>query len=234
MPLSRKQFVSAAALGVSAAAVGLEPLTAKAQSRAPVHFHILTSSEYDNAGMMRVLNGGGANKQVFQSVDPLLIAPGIASLYMHMQNSMNAYQFSLGAGHLSTLGVILGPSIVLALNDSVWKKYGFGSAFKLADTNAYYAASSNLDLNASADDPNGIYQDWSAQAVMKRGGNFFVCHNAMTGVAAVIASKVSGATPASVLSDFEKNVLPGFIVVPAGVASVQQAQETGWKPFPII
>jgi len=234
MPLSRKQFVSAAALGVSAAAVGLEPLTAKAQSRAPVHFHILTSAEYNNAAMMNVLNGGGQNKQVFQSVDPLLIAPGIASLYMHMQNSMNAYQFSLGAGNLSTLGVILGSSIVLALNDSVWKKYGFGPAFKLADTNAYYAASSNLDLGASPDDPNGVYQDWSAQAVMKRGGNFFVCHNAMTGIAAVIASKMPGATVAGVLSDFEKNVLPGFIVVPAGVAAIQQAQEAGWKPFPIL
>jgi intracellular sulfur oxidation DsrE/DsrF family protein len=234
MPLSRKQFVSAAALGVSAAAIGLEPAAAAAPGRAPVHFHILTPSQYNRAAMMSVLNGGGANKQVFQSVDPLLIAPGIASLYMHMQNSMNAYEFSLGAGKLSTLGVILGPSIVLALNDSVWKKYGFGKAMKLAATNAYYAASSNLNLSASADDPNGIYQDWSAQAVLKRGGKFFVCHNAMTGVAMVVSSKMPGTTPAGVLADFEKNVLPGFIVVPAGVASVQQAQEHGWKPFPII
>lgn len=233
MPLSRKQFVSAAALGVSAAAIGLET-PAQAQERANVHFHILTSSQYDHAAMMRVLRGGGANKQVFQAVDPLVIAPGIASLYMHMQNSMNAYEFSLGAGKLSTLGVILGPSIVLALNDNVWKKYGFGNAFKLAPNNAYYKASSNLSLSASPDDPNGIYQDWSAQAVMKRGGKFFVCHNAMTGIAAVIASKMTGATPAGVLADFEKNVLPGFLVVPAGVASVQQAQQYGWKPFPII
>jgi hypothetical protein len=234
MPLSRKQFVSAAAIGVSAAAVGLDPLAAGAQARAPVHFHILTSSQYNRAAMMSALNGGGANKQVFQSVDPLLIAPGIASLYMHMQNSMNAYEFSLGAGKLSTLGVILGPSIVLALNDSAWKKYGFGKAMKLAPTNAYYAASSNLDVSASPDDPTGIYQDWSAQAVMKRGGKFFVCHNAMTAVAAVVSSKVPGTTPAGVLADFEKNVLPGFIVVPAGVAAIQQAQQHGWKPFTII
>lgn len=234
MPLSRKQFVSAAALGVSAAAIGLEPAAAAAPGRAPVHFHILTPSQYNRAAVMRVLNGGGSNKQVFQSVDPIVIAPGIASLYMHMQNSMNAYEFSLGTGKLSTLAVILGSSIVLALNDNVWKKYGLGKAFKLADTNAYYAAGSNLNLNASADDPNGVYQDWSAQAVMKRGGKFFVCHNAMTGIAALLSMKKPGTTPAGILADFEKNMLPGFMIVPAGVAAVQQAQEHGWKPFPII
>lgn len=234
MPLSRKQFVSAAALGVSAAAIGLEPAAAAAPGRTPVHFHILTPSQYNRATMMRVLNGGGANKQVFQSVEPIVIAPGISSLYMHMQNSMNAYQFSLGAGKLSTLGVLIGPSIVLALNNSMWKKYSFGKAFNLDASNDYYNASSNLSLSASPDDPNGVYQDWSAQAVLKRGGSFFVCHNAMTGIAAVTSSKIPGTTPASVLADFEKNVMAGFIVVPAGVAAVQQAQEHGWKPFPII
>jgi len=233
MPLSRKQFVSATALGISAAAIGLEA-KAQAQERTPLSFHILKPAQYDRAATLRILKDGGAHKQVFQSVSPLVIAPGIASLYIHMQNSMNAYEFSMGLGKLSTLGVVLGPSIILALNDAMWTKYGFGDAFKLDATNDYYKAISNLNLGASPDDPTGIYQDWSAQAVLKRGGKFFVCHNAMTGVAAVMASKMTGATPAGVLADFEKNVLPGFTVVPAGVASVQQAQEHGWKPFAII
>ncbi len=233
MSLSRKQFVSATALGISAAAIGLET-TADAQQRAPVHFHILKPTQYDRAGMLRTLKSGGPNKQVFQSVSPLVAAPGIASLYIHMQNSMNAYEFSMGTGNLSTLAVVLGPSIILALNDSMWKKYGIGKAFDLSPTNAYYKASSNLNLHAAPDDPQGIYQDWSGQAVLKRGGKFFVCHNAMTAVAFVIGSKMLGATPAGVLVDFEKNVLPGFLVVPAGVASVQQAQQYGWKPFTII
>ncbi len=234
MPLSRKQFVSATALGISAAAIGLEPSAAQAQERAPVSFHILKPSQYDRAAVMSILKGGGAHKQVFQSVSPLTVAPGIASLYIHMQNSMNAYQFSMGTGKLSTLAVVLGSSVILALNDTIWKKYGFGKAFNLDATNDYYKASSNLNLSAAPDDPKGIYQDWSGQAVLKRGGKFFVCHNAMTAVAFVVASKMPGATVAGVLADFEKNVLPGFIVVPAGVASVQQAQEYGWKPFPII
>ncbi|HEX5274264.1 MAG TPA: hypothetical protein VFW34_03235 [Candidatus Rubrimentiphilum sp.] len=234
MPLSRKQFVSATALGISAAAIGLEPAVAEAQGRAPVSFHILKPTQYDRAAVLSVLKSGGAHKQVFQSVTPLVVAPGIASLYIHMQNSMNAYQFSMGAGKLSTLGVVLGPSIILALNDAMWKKYGIGKAFNLDATNDYYKAGSSLNLSAAPDDSKGIYQDWSAQAVLKRGGKFFVCHNAMTAIAFVIASKIPGATPGGVLADFEKNVLPGFIVVPAGVAAIQQAQEYGWKPFPVM
>ncbi|HZY99989.1 MAG TPA: hypothetical protein VFE36_10480 [Candidatus Baltobacteraceae bacterium] len=79
------------------------------------------------------------NKQTFQSVTPLAIA-GVASLYLHMQNRINAYEFSygMGAGSLATLGILTGPSIVYALNDDVWKKYGFGTAFTLAATNVYY------------------------------------------------------------------------------------------------
>lgn len=234
MPLSRKQFVSATALGISAAAVAGVDAPASAEPRTPIHFHVLKPAEYNRAAMLRTLKGGGANKQVFQSVSPLLIAPGVASLYLHIQNSMNAYEFSMGTGPLSTLAVLVGPSIIFALNDNMWTKYGFGKAFNLAATNDYYKADSDLSLRAAPDDPNGIYQDWSAQAILKRGGKFFVCHNAMTAVAAAFSKNVTGGTPAGTLAEFMKNVLPGILVVPAGVASVQQAQSYGWKLYPII
>ncbi|MDQ6767792.1 MAG: hypothetical protein M3Z41_08290 [Candidatus Eremiobacteraeota bacterium] len=234
MTISRKNFISATALGVSAAALANLDTVANADvERAPIHFHILKQNEYDKALMMQKLTIDRDHKQVFESVSPLIIAPGVASIYIHMQNAINAYQFSLGLGQLATLGVFIGPSIAFALTDAMWTKYGFGKAFAMAPTNVYYKADSNLDLNAAPDDAHGVYQDWSAQAVLKRGGQFFVCHNAMTGIALVTGMK-TGADPKSVLADFEKNVLPGFQVVPAGVAAVQQAQELGWKLYPII
>ena len=121
--------------------------------------------------MLKTLTQSSDHKQVFQSVSPTIIVPGLSSLYLHMQNSMNAYQFSLGLGNLSTLGVLIGPSIVFALTDAMWTKYGIGKALgsDLAATNIYYKATSNLDSGASPDDPKGLYQDWSAQAVLKRG-----------------------------------------------------------------
>lgn len=236
MPLSRKHFVTAAALGVSAAALrGNADAAAPSDQRVPIHFHVLKPNEYNHGLMLKKLSTSNKNKQVFQSVSPLVIAPGVASLYLHMQNSLNAYQFSfgMGPGSLSTLGVLIGPSIVFALNDATWKKYNIGGALNLAATNIYYRATSNLKTSASADDPNGMYQDWSAQAIMKRGGMFMVCHNAATAVAASFAQK-SGKSPQAVLSDFVKNLLPGFQLVPAGVGAVQAAQELGWKIYPII
>jgi hypothetical protein len=239
MPLSRKHFIAATALGMSAAAYAdLSAAADAAVERAPISFHVLKPGEFDKAAMLSTLTVNSQHKQVFQSVVPLIIAPGIASLYMHMQNSMNAYQFSLGLGNLSTLGVIIGPSIVLGLNDAMWKKYGFGQGLGkdlgLAASNVYYQASSNLDPSADPDDPKGLYQDWSAQAVLKRGGQFFLCHNAMSGVAMLVAMKMNTGDPKAILAEWEKNVLPGFQVVPAGVAAMQQAQENGWKPFSII
>jgi len=238
MPLTRKHFLSAAAAGASIATLASASTADAADAgdmRSLVKFHNLKPGEYDAAAMLKTLAQSSDHKQVFQSVSPIIIVPGLASLYLHMQNSMNAYQFSLGLGNLSTLAVLIGPSIVFALTDAMWTKYGIGKALgsDLAATNIYYKATSNLDSGASPDDPNGLYQDWTAQAVLKRGGSFFVCHNAATGIAMVLASKMGG-DPKVALSDFEKNLLPGFQMVPAGVAAVQQAQENGWKPFPIL
>jgi hypothetical protein len=232
MRISRKGFVSAAALGLSAATL---PSESAAQSAQPsgLHFHVLKPTEFERAAMMRVLQSSKSNKQVFQSVSPLQVA-GVASVYLHMQNSMNAFEFSLeqGPGSLATLAVLTGPSIVFSLSNAMWQKYGFGDAFKLAATNTYYTAKS-LRRTASPDDPDGIYQDWSAQAVLHRGGAFMVCHNAMTAVAGLIAQK-AGLQAAAVLAEFERSTLPGFLVVPAGVATTQLAIEHGWAPYPII
>lgn len=236
MPISRKNFVGAAALGLSAASLSkVTPALAQdSDERTPLHFHILKQHEFDHAQMLQTLTLAKPHKQVFQNSINLLLVPGVAQLYIHMQNSMNAHEFSMGFGRgsLATLGVLMGPAVVLALNDAVWKKYGIGNAFKLASTNMYYKATSNLKLTGSPDDPSSVYQDWSAQAVMARGGKFMVCHNAMTAVAAMTAQK-AGSTPQAVLADFEKGVLPGFQVVPAGVAAVQLAQQHGYTLFAV-
>jgi hypothetical protein len=181
LPISRKHFVAATALGISS--VALKPTASPAAQGSPLHFHILKPGEYDYARMLRTLRVNKRNKQVFQSVSPLTVA-GTASLYLHMQNSMNAFEFSygMGRGSLATLGILTGPSVAYALADAMWAKYGFGAAFNLAATNVYYRATS-LKETRSPDDPDSIYQDWSAQAVLHRGGSFMVCHNALTGVA---------------------------------------------------
>lgn len=231
MPLSRRQFVAAATLGACGTAIGTALPATAAQEPPSAHFHVLKPAEFDRQAVMNTLMIRKPHKQVFQDSGALELAPGLASLYLHMQNSMNAHDFSFafGKGSLATLGVLMGPAVVLALDDSMWKKYNIGSALKLASTNVYYRARS-LKFTGSPDDPDSIYQDWSAEAILHRGGAFMVCHNAMT-FAAGLLSQGGGSSPQTVLSDFEKHVLPGFQVVPAGVAMVQLAQQHGWTLF---
>ncbi len=231
MTISRKHFVTATALGITVAALNDDSVASAEPS--PLHFHVLRAGEYDRAAMLAAIESSKNNKQVFQSVGALTVA-GVPSLYLHMQNSLNAFEFSygMGRGSLATLAVLTGPSIAYALNDDVWRKYGIGAAFNLAPTNVYYKASS-LQESGPPDDPVTIYQDWSAQAVMHRGGAFMVCHNAMTAVAALLSQK-AGTSPAAALDEFVRGVLPGFLVVPSGVAAVQLALERGWQLYPII
>lgn len=60
-----------------------------------------------------------------------------------------------------------------------------------------------------------------------------VCHNAMT-VAAESFARTTGESSQSILDRFTSNILPGFQIVPAGVAATQLALENGWHPYPVI
>jgi len=233
MELTRKSFVAAAGLGLAAPFAGGNAIASVTPQESPLHFHVLGRHEYDSAAMLSTIASPKTQKQVFLSINPLLLA-GNASLYVHMQNSMNAFEFSFGQGpgSLATLGIVSGPSTVYGLNDAMWTKYGFGAALNLAPTNVYYRAKS-LAANGAPDDPNAIYQDWSAQAVLRRGGSFMLCHNAMTFVASLVAPG-RGMTTQAVLSEFERNVQPGFLVVPAAVAAMQLALEHGWNSYEVI
>lgn len=250
MNLSRKQFLATAALGMAGAAVtsaqttSLAPPAPKSSDCAPapqpgLHFHILRPDEYNHAAMMQTAQASHPHKQVFVTSALEEIRPGLASLYLHMQNSLNAFQFSMsgGPGSLGTLGVLMGSAVLLALNDAMWGKYPFGPSLKLHEANGmpalrnvYYHATSKLDPKAAADDTAGMYQDWSAQAVLARGGKFWVCHNALTGASHQFAGKMK-LNPDEVLAEWKKNFLPGYQWIPAGVGGAQLAQDNGWKLF---
>lgn len=190
---------------------------------------------YDYAGMMATLRVATPHKQVFPataaSVQP---SSDIAVIFMHMQFALNGFEFSLpgGARRLATLGVFSGPSVVFSLNDTMWQTYAIGERFGLAETNVYYRATSDLDPHAPPDDPKGMYQDWSGQAVLKRGGALMVCHNALTYFAADCAMRREK-DPAVVLKDWMANMLPGFSIVPSGIMAMQLAAENGWKIYPV-
>lgn len=233
-PVGRKTFLSGTVLASVAALAAcknrarIEPAAGAAE-----FYAVLNPDQYDYRGMMAALRVANPHKQVF-SASTALVQPGpnYAVLFAHMQFAMNGYDFSLAprAGKLATVGVLNGSAVIFGLNDALWEKYGLGKRFKLEGTNVYYNAKSNLDPKASPNDPSGLYQDWSAQAVLKRGGSFMVCHNSLTKLAHECAA-ASGSNVRVVLAEMIRGLLPGFRLVPAGVTAVQLAQEHGWKLY---
>lgn len=234
--VARKTFIGVTALAASASALagckGRASLR-RDQRVGRIVYPVLTPDRYDYAAMMAKIRTSNPHKQLFPGIAAAVQpSTNTAILYLHMQFAMNSYQFSIPRGaKLATLGVLTGTGVAFSLNDDMWQKYGFGPRFDLADTNVYYRATSNLDPLAAPDDPKGLYQDWSAQAVLKRGGSFMVCHNALTYFAADTAMR-HDRDPKLMLDELLKNMLPGFMIVPSGILAVQLAAENGWKIYP--
>jgi hypothetical protein len=185
--------------------------------------------------MMRKIREATPHKQLFPAT-AAAVQPetDIATLYLHMQFAMNGFEFSLPEKRkLATLAVLSGSSVVLGLNDSMWHAYGLGERFGLGPSNIYYPATSNLDPSASPNDPHGMYQDWSAQAVLTRGGSFMVCHNALTYYATDCAIRKRN-DPHAVMEEWMANLLPGFSIVPSGITAIYLAAENGWQIYPAL
>jgi len=235
--VSRKAFLGATALAATAAALaGCNPRGQRgsAHPHGLILYAVLTPDEYDYDRMMTVIRTHNPHKQLFPATTASVQASTrTALIFMHMQFAMNGYQFSLPTSTpLATLGVFSGPAVLFGLNDDVWRKYGISQRYQLADTNVYYRATSNLDFHARPDDPKGLYQDFSAEAVLKRGGSFMICHHALTSFAAECATRADRSTEA-VLKELMVNLMPGFTLVPSGITAVQLAAESGWKIYPV-
>lgn len=250
MTISRKNFLRGGALAAGALALAKKAAAEEKPAAAPagaapagpppptaIHFPVLKPAEFDSKKFHAVLKAQKAHKVVFQSVEPAVIVPGLSSLAIHIQNLLNAGEFSLGwgKGNVGSIAVLYGPSVVFALNDAAWAKYKLGAMIKdpSVTKNVFYPAETGMSWDGDPGAGGNIYQDWSLEACQKRGTTFMVCHNALTAFAAMTAMQ-SGGDPAATLADWKANLLPGMLIVPAGVIAVQAAQEAGWKILPLI
>jgi len=255
MSISRKNFLrgsalAAGALVLSKKSVAEETKAATAAAKPPpgppppnaVHFPVLKPSEFDGKRMMATFQQKKPHKFVIQSVAPHLIIPGLSSLAIHIQNALNAGEFSMGwgKGNVGSVAVLYGPSVILALNDAMWAKYNFGATYKLNDAsgkpetkNVYWPAQTSMTFDGDPGAGGNVYQDWSAEACVKRGTVFMVCHNALTAFGGMTAMGM-GLDPMATVTEWKANLLPGHMIVPAGVGALHVAQEQGWKILPLI
>jgi hypothetical protein len=239
MSLSRLGFFVLSGAGAMSAAVataGAEVPAAPSAAPRKNPEHALATSEYDRAAMLAFLDQPVAHKQVYQT-ERLDISGNLAAVYVKMQRSMNSFDFSLDSGKLVTLAVLMGNSVALSVDDAMWAKYEIGKVFRFRDgygntigANVFDKARSTLSTAGGCDNPKSVYQDYTGEAIRKRGGGMFVCFNALSGFANTLSDSAGVDGPA-ILADLRKHMIPGYLLVPSGTSTMQLAQDHGWKPY---
>lgn len=155
-----------------------------------------------------------------------------------MRNSLNAYEYARheGPGTLHPLAVLYGSAVALALDDEAWRTYRLAEALRARgdEVTRTGAREGNPFAHARADagvtdqtDPRSTAQDASITGLARRGASFFVCLNALSGFAASLVAEMGPAngTVDRVLAGMRSRLLPEIVLVPAGVAAINDAQE---------
>jgi hypothetical protein len=239
MSISRLGFVVLSGAGAFAAAAtgaGAEVASAPRTTSRKNPEHALLPSEYDRAAMLAFLDQNAAHKQVYQT-ERLDISGDLSALFVKMQRSMNSFEFSLQAGKLATLAILMGNSVALSADDSMWTKYEIGRVSRFRDgfgntiaANVFDKARTSMGVAGGCDKPGTVYQDYTGEAVRNRGGGMMVCYNALSGFANGLAEALNGDGPA-ILADLLHHMIPGYRLVPSGVSTIQLAQEHNWKTY---
>jgi intracellular sulfur oxidation DsrE/DsrF family protein len=217
--MQRRRFLSAAATG---AAVGL---AACAKGRSAELQLIEPASQFDRAAFEKI---AAVPADIRQAWDGRGYHPEILG---NIKNAYNGYQFGFGIKpeRISIALVLHGDGTAYAYDDATWQKYKIGESLGLKDpsgnyvtTNVFAHARSAAETAADPNDPKGMYQDATVEALQRRRLAVMVCHVAVAQQARVLASSgiVHGMSAQEILSDLASHLIPGVLVVPSGVSAI--------------
>jgi hypothetical protein len=108
-------------------------------------------------------------------------------------------------------------------SDALWQKYPLGELWKITDPATGKPAVRNLFLEGGQAPP---FQGAGVRPLQARGARFWMCNNALHGVAARVGAAVQR-SPADLYTEFRAGLLPGVIVVPAHTMLIGLCQERG-------
>jgi intracellular sulfur oxidation DsrE/DsrF family protein len=157
-------------------------------------------------------------------------ALGFANNFIHVNQSA----YGLTPEQLGVVVIFRHMSTPYGYNNAVWAKYGKGFAdkMKLKPDVAKRAATMNpllTDMPPTEPTPPGM--EWANQYSLSdlapKGVRFAVCGLATKAIAGMIAGKTGNA--AAIEAEFTSNLVPGALIVPAGISTVNRAQEHGYS-----
>lgn len=200
----RRRFLGRAAASIAALAAGF-PSIARAGG-------VGDSDESEHDAWMKPLKG--RHRQFFHAVQAQDIPMLMAS------NFLNAYSeaFKSKQGEANAVIGMHGGALSIGFNHGAWAKYSLGKVSSVTDPATKEPAVRNIFATGG---------DLSVEAMQKRGVVFLLCNTALRLRSRGIAAE-RGETPDAVYSDLKASVLPGVILVPALVVTINRAQEAGF------
>ena len=233
--LSRRNFVASTVSAAAALSAG-DPAAARSPSvQTPLRsVSGAVPFKFDRAAFQAIVDRPYPHRQ--------LVAPSsfkaATEAMSHFRNSLAAYAdpngFAAGPNSLHCAAVLYGGySYNMVLDDAMYAKYPIGllndEEMRPSDTSArgYWTA---LRRNPMAD---------FLHPLLDQGVSFFVCNNALSGLAVEIARRtapkgvdVTREQVVAVHDELAEHFLPGTMLVPAGVAAVNAAQEARFTFLP--
>ncbi len=205
---TRRDFIAASSsIVLLPAAAGASPAPASAATdELPFTF--------ERARFETILRKPARHKQCFGAtkVDGGSVLSG-------MLNSIEAYDDYLkeGPNALQAVAVLYhGGAIALAMNDAVWNELLVPFLQKTPQM--------AKDLPEAKPGKGNPYLAQQLPNLVRRGASFFICHNAIAAVSYPI-SQTSDRSPEQIHSVLMAGIVPGALVVPAGVMAINACQE---------
>ena len=211
--LQRRSFVGAL-IGASVAPslVGQPKAATQESSPKPARS---SAEEWDLSFLDRLT---GKHKQVFDFSN---LEVGL----LVVKNWFDAHQNVFGLTHPDVNAVvgIGGHAFPVNARDELYRKYPIGELWKVNDPETGAPAQRNIFLDGAK---TGSFVGAGVRPLQARGAVFWMCNNALHGVAQRIAAAVHG-SEAELYPELRAGLNPGVIVVPAHTMLIGLCQERG-------
>jgi intracellular sulfur oxidation DsrE/DsrF family protein len=229
--LSRRTALRAAGAAVAVAAVSQLPRVARAHDLRP-NDPAYAFDEYES-----IVNRDVTIRQVYEW-------PNInnATIYNNISNGLNGFQFSydLPSERVQVVVQAFASATLAMYDDAVWAKYRLGEVFKIQDPGTGQPATRNLwfaSKNPPVSQPppdraNPYYSDISIQGLQRRGVLFLICHQSIHAHGGQLASSEQNSdqqTAAEIVAEIQAHLIPGGLLVPAGVGELVRLQDKGFR-----
>ncbi len=163
----------------------------------------------------------GKHKQYF---DTSQINDGFALGFAMNFLNLNNQAYNLPDSNLSAVVGLRHFALPMAFTDDIWARYKLGETFKIMDPATKAPAVRNFFYHPQ--DGDLMFPGMAIDKLLARGVTFTVCNVAL-GVLSGKTSKNAGVTPEVAKAQWTAGVIPGMVLVPAGVLAVNRAQEKG-------